>query len=266
MRKARHEIRFAFLLIRNELRQSRRSLMEALIIAFRCGLLLLVYASTYRMKGDLIAGLRYETVAWSMFLYFMFSTLKLRRIAPSLFQDIQSGDVQLLINRPIPHLGYRMWNQIAAGCVSAVCVVPVAVFLMFLNIPAPSIMRSGIFWGTLPVVLAGCVILSLLVYSIIGLAAFWMEEPTPLFWISDKSVMILGGSLLPVAFFPPFMKTLAIYSPFGSCQLLTHMTSATWNHEALKSIGIQWFWIVTLLFFLVWLNKKARVKLSINGG
>ncbi|AHF94579.1 hypothetical protein OPIT5_21280 [Opitutaceae bacterium TAV5] len=246
--------------------QARHSLAEAFVLVFRCGLLLFVYAYTYQAKGGNIAGQQYEVIAWSMFIYFMFSSMKLRRITPVLIQDIQSGNIEMLINRPIPYIRYRMLYQIATGFVPVICVVPAAIVLMGLSVGLPPIMYSSIFWWTLPVVLMGCITLSLLVYSILGLIAFWIEEPTPLFWIADKSVMILGGSFLPVAFFPPLMKILAIYSPFGACLLLTHMTSDTWTGEALKLIGIQWAWITLLFTVLLWLNQKAHKKLSVNGG
>jgi ABC-2 type transport system permease protein len=242
------------------------AIADAISLAVRCGLLLALYHYTFQVKGGTIAGQQYPVVAWSMFMYFIFMTLRLRNLDSLINQDIQSGNVEMFFNKPISYLVYRMWYQIGAGSASVVILAPLGIITMIAFVAAPAILTTGFFWLTLPMVVLGCTILSLLIYAIIGLTAFWIEDSTPVHWIVDKLIMILGGSYLPIAFFPPLMKSIAIYSPFGACQFITSMTADSWNTDAWKLIGIQWAWILVLMVGMIVMYKQARLKLSVNGG
>jgi ABC-2 type transport system permease protein len=109
-------------------------------------------------------------------------------------------------------------------------------------------------------------ILSLLIYSVVGLLAFWIEDVKPLYWIVDKAVMILGGSYLPVALFPKIMYQIAIFSPFGASQFITHTVYDTWKVDYLKLIGIQLFWIIVVGIIVAYMFGRAHKKVSVNGG
>ena len=78
--------------------------------------------------------------------------------------------------------------------------------------------------------------------------------------------MVLGGSYLPVALFPPFMKFLAFISPFGAINFTSSTVYSTWNNEFLIRILLQIVWIVVFGLLLVYVYKKAREKAMINGG
>jgi len=119
---------------------------------------------------------------------------------------------------------------------------------------------------TVFLIFIGASILSLILYSIVGLLAFWIEGVNPVFWMVDKAVMILGGSYLPVALFPPFMYKLAIYSPFGASQFVTHTVYEQWQSEWLMLVGIQGFWILVLALVVYIMFEKAKEKVSVNGG
>jgi ABC-2 type transport system permease protein len=130
----------------------------------------------------------------------------------------------------------------------------------------PSTMTTLFFFISLVTVFILSSILSLLVYSVVGLLSFWIEDIKPLYWIVDKAVMILGGSYLPVALFPPLMYKIAVWSPFGASQFITHIVYETWKVDYIKMLGIQAFWIVVLSFIVVYMFGRAYKKVSVNGG
>ena len=82
----------------------------------------------------------------------------------------------------------------------------------------------------------------------------------------DKTVMILGGSYLPIALFPAFMYKLALYSPFGASQFVTHTVHKTWQTTWYQLIGIQIFWIILSGIIVYFMFEKAKKKVSVNGG
>ena len=134
------------------------------------------------------------------------------------------------------------------------------------SIGFPQTMAIGPFIPTLLLVIILGSILSLLVYAIVGLLSFQIEDINPVFWIVDKAVMILGGSYLPVALFPPLMYKLALYSPFGASQFITHTVYESWQSSWYQLIGLQLFWVCLLGIIVYLMFARARLRVSVNGG
>lgn len=78
--------------------------------------------------------------------------------------------------------------------------------------------------------------------------------------------MILGGSYLPIALFPTFLYKIALYSPFGASQFITHTVNESWKSDWYVLILTQLFWIIVSGITLYLLYSKAKNKLSVNGG
>lgn len=253
-------------LIKDRVHYPGRLIADTLSIIARCGVLLILYWYVFKLDGGTINGTSYQIVAWSMFFYFAFSSLRLRSISVSIMHDVRSGVIELLFSKPISYLLYRDWWQIGSGLYSFLVATVVGSIALIAIVGLPSTMTTAMFIPTLILVLLGSAILSLILYSIVGLLAFWIEDITPVFWIIDKTVMILGGSYLPVALFPPLMYQIALYSPFGASQFITHTIYASWQSGWYTFIGLQVFWIATLGLVMVLLFKRARERTFVNGG
>ena len=109
-------------------------------------------------------------------------------------------------------------------------------------------------------------ILGLLIYGIIGLLSFFIQDIRPIHWIVDKFVMVLGGSYLPISMFPNFMKTIAYISPFGAINFATSTVYNSWNKEFTTRISLQIIWIIIFGILLNYVYKKSKEKAMINGG
>lgn len=254
------------MMIKDRVQYPARLIVDTFGIAARCGVLLVLYWYVFRYQGGLIQGVTFQIAAWSMFLYFSFMTLRLRDLAKSIMQDIKSGTVEVLLAKPIQYLTYRMWWQIGAGLYPFFVATILGIIALFLTVGIPESMQSWFFAGTFIVTFFFAGVLSLLIYSIVGLLAFWIEDVKPLYWIVDKAVMILGGSYLPVALFPKLMYKIAIFSPFGASQFVTSTVYDTWKVDYVKLIGIQVLWIVLVGCVVVYMFNRAHQKVSVNGG
>ena len=264
------EIRFANkiirILVKDRMHYPGRLIVDTITLIARCGILLVLYWYVFKLNGGVVNGVTYNIVAWSMFFYFAFSTLRLRDVARSIMRDVQSGNIEVFLNRPISYLSYKTWWQIGSGIYSFLLVAILGSLGLFFIIGIPGTMTICIFLPTLLLVFLGASILTLLVYALVGVLAFWIEDINPVFWIVDKAVMILGGSYLPIALFPPFLYKIALYSPFGASQFITHTVNESWKSDWYVLIGIQLFWIIVLGIVLYFLYSKAKNKLSVNGG
>jgi ABC-type uncharacterized transport system permease subunit len=192
--------------------------------------------------------------------------LGLRRISKVIMQDVKTGNVEVLFSKPISYIFYRFWWQIGLGLYSFVVITIVGGLALYLAIGFPNTFGTNIFLFTIPFIFLGGVILTLILYGIVGLLAFWIEDINPVFWIVDKAVMILGGSYLPVALFPLLMYKIALYSPFGASQFLTHSVYESWQGNWYELFSIQFLWIIILGFILYFMFKGAKKKVSVNGG
>lgn len=243
-----------------------RLIADTFALVARCGVLLILYWYVFKLNGGIVNGTTYIIVAWSMFFYFAFSTLRLRDISKTIAQDVRSGNVEVLFSKPIFYLGYRIWWQIGSGLYPFIVALILGSIAIASIVGIPETMTLTIFLPTLLLVFIGASVLSLILYSIVGLLSFWIEEINPVFWIVDKAVMILGGSYLPVALFPSFMYKLAIYSPFGASQFITHTVYEKWQLEWIMLVGIQMFWIIALTLVIFVMFSKAKKMISVNGG
>jgi ABC-2 type transport system permease protein len=253
-------------LLKDRLQYSGRLITDTITMATRCGVLLLLYYYVFNLKGGSVNGTPYLIAAWSIFSYFAFMSLGLRNISKLIMADVQSGNVEVLFNKPISYLLYRVWWQIGSGLYSFLLLSFLGIVSLALIIGFPETMKIGLYLPTLFLVFFGGLILSLLIYIIVGLFSFWVEDINPIYWLVDKSIMILGGSYLPVALFPDFLYKISVYSPFGASQFITHAVYSSWQSRWYLLISIQIVWIIALGSLTYYLFNKAKKKISVNGG
>jgi len=253
-------------LVKDRIKYPGRLVMDTFIMVSRCGILLILYWYVFKINNGAINGTKYIFIAWSAFLYFAFSTLRLRDISRLIMQDVQSGNVEILFSKPVSYFWYRVWWQIGSGLYSFLVIGLLGTIVLFLIIGFPQAISLNLFLPTFLFIFIGSVFLSLILYSIVGFMAFWIQDINPIFWIVDKTVMILGGSYLPLALFPGFMYKIALYSPFGAAQFITHTVYQSWQGEWLLAGAVQAFWILALGITSYLIFIKARQKVSINGG
>lgn len=253
-------------LIKDRIQYPGRLFADTFGIIARCGVLLLLYAYVFRLNNGVINGTTFIVVAWSMFFYFSFSMLGLRGVANSIMKDVTSGHIEVFLSKPVTYLTYRAWWQVGAGAYPFLVTTTLGVIALIFTIGVPQTMTIALFLPTLFIVFICGILLTLLVYGVVGLLAFWIEDVQPVFWIIDKSVMILGGSYLPVALFPDLMYKIALYSPFGASVFVSHTVYESWATVWPKLIVVQLFWIAVLGFVVYWMFKRAVKKVSVNGG
>jgi ABC-2 type transport system permease protein len=253
-------------LVRDRIYYPNRLILDTFSIIARCGVLLVLYWHVFSLNDGVINNTTYIVAAWSMFFYFAFSVFRLRDISRAIMEDVQSGNIKILFSKPVSYLAYRMWWQVGAGLYQFLVILLVGAIVLALIVGLPATISVGIFVPTIILVTFLGTLLSLFLYAFVGLLAFWIEDINPVFWIVDKTVMILGGSYLPVALFPKFMYKIALWSPFGACQFITHTVYETWAREWVMKIGIQFFWIIATTIIVSVLFAKAREKVSVNGG
>ncbi len=50
----------------------------------------------------------------------------------------------------------------------------------------------------------------------IGFLAFWLRDASPVFWIVQKGMFVLGGLMLPLDVYPEWLRTISDWTPFSA--------------------------------------------------
>ena len=253
-------------LVRDKMYYPSKLIVETASIIARFGVLLILYKYVFSLRGGTLNSVTFNSIAWSMFFYFTFSVLRIRDLSRSIMADVQSGNVEVLFSRPINYLAYKMWWQLGTGLYPFLVIFFIGTALMVGVIGIPEMFLAGYFLPSFVLAFIFGLVLSLFLYAFVGVLSFWVEDINPLYWIIDKAVMILGGSYFPIALFPDYLYKLAIFSPFGASQFVTHAATATWELDWVFKLGIQVFWILAFLIGLVLMFDKASKQVSVNGG
>ena len=265
MKKIRFGLNVIKIIMKNQIQDKTNLLLDIFNMFSRCVIIFLLYAYVFKLNGGLINGVDYPTTMWSMFIYFCIMILNIRRLDSLIMQDVKSGNVELFMNRPTSYLFLSFLKVIGQGIFSFIFIslLGTAIMILFVGIPN---LDLKIFIPTFILSLVLGQILGLIIYGIIGLMAFFMQDNRPLHWIVDKFVMILGGSYLPISMFPPLLKWIAFLSPFGAINFATSTVYESWNSEYLIRLGLQVGWIIIFGLLLAFVYKKSKEKAMVNGG
>lgn len=179
-------------------------------------------------------------------------------------EDIHGGDVAYQIARPVSWLGARLAHGLGAMAVRAPALAVVAAVAAWSVAGAPD-RPAGLAVAVAIGLLAGMIVT--LFHVGIGVAAFWLGDVAPAYWIWQKLLFVLGGLLLPLQFYPALFVRIAKLTPFPA--LLAGPASLA-TGEPLMPAGVL---LATLAFWAIvgWVVvgaafERAVRRLHVNGG
>jgi ABC-2 type transport system permease protein len=239
---------------------------QGIMIAVRCILMLAICAVWHRIweATDLgMVELPFQVNVDGLTSYLLVTQWAVFTVAHR-YQDlaelIQSGRVFSLLSRPIPYWQYSL----------ATCLGGVAWMMMAMGITV--VVGSWLLIGHLPVPLANiplaivCLVLGCMIWMImqmmIGAAAAWLSNVTPLFWIAQKMMFVMGGLMLPLFFYPGWWQAIAWITPFPAILHLvgaaaTAQTDLAWWQ--ILAIQLGWLGVAFMLMILVFKRAEQRL-------
>lgn len=136
------------------------------------------------------------------------------RVYVEIERDVRSGEVAYQLTRPTHYLAVKL-AEAAGETLIAMLVLAVvggvAATLITAGAPGEPV---GLLFALVLGVLASAVLL--LASALIGLCAFWLQDCSPLYWIWQKCVFVLGGLMVPLALYPEWLRVLALCLPFSA--------------------------------------------------
>lgn len=177
-------------------------------------------------------------------------------------EDISEGGLNAYLLKPVSYAIVKLCTELPYRLLQGSFGVIVFCVIHFgLGIQFPLV------YGVVEIVSAVCMILfafciSFLFKMIVGISAFWTTDYSGLAEMTDVLILLFGGFVVPLEFFPSFWNTVATYTPFpyGTYYPVLAVEGRLALGEMWRIIGIQLGWIFTLgaIYRLMW-KKGVRL-------
>ncbi len=184
-----------------------------------------------------------------------------------LLLTIRSGDVIADLSKPCDFFWY--WFSREAGrsayylLFRAVPTYALGALLFGLGLPG-----GPTRWLALALTLLGGTALGITFRFLTNIAAFWLVEGRAAAGLLHTVALFCAGSYLPVAFFPPWLRAIADWLPFGGMLNVTGevFTGRLAGAALLLALARQALWIVALIALARALTAAATRRVVVQGG
>ena len=225
-----------------------------------------LWKTTYQSVGSglqAISGLTLRETLWYLMLAEVI-VLSKPSLSRSVSQAVKDGSIAYLLNKPYHFLLYQFSIAMGESLVHMLFnILAGGVMAWFLVGPPPN--PRG--WPLVLLAMLIALLIDFCINAMIGLAAFITEEVSAFEWIYQKFLFLLGGLLIPLDFFPGWLRSIAgvlpfAYTVYGPARLFV---DPTWMRFANLLFG-QICWLAGLALLLHFLYNKGVHWLTINGG
>lgn len=181
-------------------------------------------------------------------------------------QKIRTGEVAMDLIKPINFVSYIFCDNLGDNLFKIIFeVVPVmCVGIVLFGLSAPQ--NSMIVLFIISTLLA--FLLNFLMSLTLGFVAFWYLSVWHLARLLEDSIKLLGGSVIPLWYFPSMLHSLANFLPFKYIfyvPISIYLGKYTINESVVLIIEqVIWCIIISLISLIVW--QKGKKKIVIQGG
>ncbi len=245
-------------------RHARRARAEVIARIVFFGVVLGVFSSLWRAVAE--AGMPVaadpRTLVW-----YLAITEWIVLSAPLVHFDIQEavrrGDVVCQLGRPVSYVGAMVAEGLGTLSVRGpILLVTAWVCAVAYTRWVPPLADIAI---VVPFGIAAAAILTA-IHVGLGLVAFWLGDVSPLSWILQKLLFVLGGLLMPLPLYPVVVQRIAPFTPFptllaGPATLLLHQGVSP---AALTLRMAVWACLVGVMLWQLF--SRVSKGLSVTGG
>ncbi len=239
-------------------------LVQSFSIVLFLWIFLQLWRTTYGATGQTqIAGMTINDTLW----YLMVAetvVLSRPRISRTVSEAVKDGSIAYLLNKPYNFLLYQLSVSLGDILVRMLFNILIGGALVWIAVGPPPDLRTTPL--TLVALLGGWLI-DFCIAALIGLTAFITEDVTAFEWIYQKVVFLLGGLLIPLDFFPGWLRSIAMFLPFaytvyGPARIFVDPSFTLFG----QILFGQLIWLSVAAVFLLAFYRRSITRLAINGG
>lgn len=224
------------------------------------------YIYSSKGTGTIINGYSFSMMIWYLvFSEVMAFSVRPRGVSDAFSYDIKSGKIAYLLNKPYNYYIYQIFNQTAIFSFQMLAILPASIVIGLLFVgPIQGFSIAFVLPIALTLFLSS--VLKCVIYGVIGLLAFWVEETAPFTWIVSKFPFIFGV-FFPMEFFPAGIQAFIKYSPIfgmvtGPSKLVADFSWGLFLETIISQVS---YIIVFVIVGLVVFNYGKK-KVNLNGG
>jgi len=210
-----------------------------------------------------IGGLTYADTLWYLLITETI-VLSKPRIAEDIARSVRDGSVAYILNKPYDFALYHFASGLGDSLARAVVTLLAGGLLVWVNAgPPPSLLGVAL----APAAMLAAWAIDFCMSALIGLSAFVVEDVSAFDWIYSKLVLILGGVLIPLEFFPERLGAVAAALPFAWTAWAPARLFVAPDAGMLATVLVgQLAWAVVLGGSSWWAQRAGSKRLAINGG
>jgi ABC-2 type transport system permease protein len=229
---------------------------------------MLIFASLWRTAygiagTDTLQGISLPNMIWYLMLA---ETIELSRprVSTTISQQVKTGELAYLLNKPYSFLFYHFWTALADSLFRILTNALIGGLLVALMFGAPPPVWG---WPLVAITLIGAWALNFCMMALIGLAAFVSEDVSSFEWIFQKALFILGGMMIPLEFLPGWLRMIAERLPFAYAMYGPAKLFIDPSLPAFYSLLTgQVVWLAVLGGLLALAYSRGARRLAVNGG
>ncbi|MCA8959009.1 MAG: ABC-2 family transporter protein [Planctomycetes bacterium] len=227
--------------------------------------ILFVFAHFWETVLAMDTGLRYtrEQMLWYLTIT-EWVVLSLPDVYLRIEEDARSGNVGSRLSRPVSYFGERLAEGAGSHIVRLVVMGLAGAIGTTLLVGSPP---TGGALVALAVTGSLASALGLLFVTAIGVTAIWLHDITPVYWVWQKLLFILGGLILPLEIYPSWLSSLASWTPFHP--MLYRVGQNVLEPDGARAAStaiVQLTWIGVLTVGLFWIQRRALDHVTRVGG
>lgn len=238
-------------------------------IIFQC---IAMFANAFFWKAiyrgyDVVNGVAVQDMLSYTIVSAMMSVLLLTGVENRVAESVRQGSVATDMLKPIPLFSIYFFEDLGTVTTSAILNgLPILlVGCLFITIPVPA---SGVHFLLFLVSFLLSFFVNWLFAALFSLIAFIAMDMSPLIQVKKHVLRLLSGSIIPIWFFPGWLRGFLQCLPFVYIYQLPldlYIGKIT-PMEALPRMGIQILWIGILFAAFLYFQGAVRKKVMVQGG
>lgn len=177
---------------------------------------------------------------------------------------IQSGAIVTDLLKPMDLLTYWLSRDLGRAAAHFLIrgIPTFAIGSLFFDLLLPA---SAERWLAFLVSIPLAVVVSFLLRFMLNLAGFWIIDHRGLNYMAMATLNLLSGFLIPLAFFPGPIRTIADLLPFRAIIMIPNEIYLGQIPVA-QGLGVQIGWIAVMLGLARWIMSRGEKKVVVQGG
>ena len=239
-----------------------------------------MWTAIYNVSQNTFEMTLYETLTYTVIMSTM-NKIVTNKVELEIGSRVISGDIVVDLLRPMHYITYLYLKKLGTVLYTMVfaCIPLLIASCLAFKIKLIANTYNILFFGV-----SVCIsfMMIFLFEFILGMISFWTSQIYGISLIKEAIVSILAGITIPLSFYPDVLKEICMLLPF---QAMYYIPVVIYLNKDLESSFIQaflihkfqmsytlgliieqTFWLVILMLFTIFVWRKAKKKLIIQGG